>query len=50
MLRAIVFTLIYLCLLGAVSIDVTFKDGLHLKFTGWAEQIGKKKRRRKKRG
>lgn len=49
MLRAIVFTTGYLLLLGAPSIDVTFKDGLHLKFYGWAEKIGRKKRKRRAR-
>lgn len=48
MLRTLVFTLGYLVLLGAVSIEVTFTDGLHIKLTGWLEKLwpDKKKKRR----
>lgn len=47
MLRVLVWSFLYCLLLGTISIDVRYKDGLHMRFKGWLDMIkeGWKKRK-----
>ena len=37
MFRILSWTVLYICTLGILSLEVEYSDGLHIKLTGWPE-------------
>ncbi len=44
MIRTVLWLGFYCLCLGFVSIDVTYKDGLHLQFYNWEDRQKRRKR------